>query len=35
MDSGGFDVRVGGLSDPSTGALGDYLPKATRETTSS
>ena len=35
MDSGGLDVRVCDLSDPSTGALGDYLSKVARETTAS
>src|SRR3954447_19337932 len=35
MDSGGRDVRPCDLSDPSTGAHGDYLSKVTRETTAS
>lgn len=35
MDSGGLDVRTCDLSDPSTGALGDYLSKVARETTAS
>jgi hypothetical protein len=35
MDSGGLDVRTCDLSDPSTGALDDYLSTVARETTSS
>lgn len=35
MDSGGLDVRTWDLSDPSTGALGDYLSKVPWETTAS
>jgi hypothetical protein len=35
MDFGGLDVRNCDLSDPSTGALGDYLSKVGREATGS